>query len=280
VRAMVALAAVLCVAEPAKPFMNDDQEASVVKGEIETSQPLLEGYAVQLYDIGRHATYSTDEIRLDGAFEFRRLPYGSYIVTVTNARGEPVYEGNVNVGAVAEPLIVRLIQQETARPGAGTVSVRQLQHPPARKAFAAMLKAQKFADAGDNANAASWLERAVAVSPDWADAWVNLGARHLAMGRLQQAIDETRHAMDLAGPSAMALCNIAYAQSLLGRRDEAKQSAEEASRLKPDDAHAHYILGMILYRSHMDEAEAVRHLQLAAPTIAGARAALADIQGQ
>jgi Tfp pilus assembly protein PilF len=279
VRVMIALSAVLCVAGEAGPFMNN-QEAAVVKGEIEISQPVVVGYTVQLYDISRHSTSSTSEIRSDGEFEFRQMPYGSYMVTVTNARGEPVYEGNLNVGTVPEPFIIRLPKEETARPGAGTVSVQQLRHPPARKAFEALRAAQKFSESGDNAKAVESIEKAIAISPDYSDAWVNLGARHLAMGRYRQAIDETRHAIDLAGPSTMTLCNIAYAQSSLGRHAEAKQSVEEALRLKPDDAHAHYILGVILYVSHTDEAEAVRHLQLAAPTIPGARAALANIDGK
>jgi len=184
------------------------------------------------------------------------------------------------VGGSQAPFVIRLPKEKTARPGAGTVSVQQLQRPPARKAFDAMRAAQKFSEAGDNAKAVEWLEKAIAIAPDYADAWVNLGARHLAMGRIQEAIDETNRAIGLAGPSPMTLCNIAYAHALLGRQAEAKQSAEDALRLKPDDAHAHYILGVILYMSHADDAEAVRHLQLAAPTIAGARAALAKIQGK
>lgn len=278
VRVMVALSAVLCAAGPAKPFTNTDQ-APVVKGEIETSQPMVAGYTIQLID-SRHSTSSTSDIRADGEFEFRQIPYGSYMVTVTDGRGEPVYEGNIDVGGSSAPFIIKLPQSETARPGTGTVSVQQLQHPPARKAFAAMRTAQNFSEAGDSEKAIEWLEKAIAISPDYSDAWVNLAARHLAMGRYRQAIDETRHAIALAGPSAMTLCNIAYAQALLGRQAEAKQSAEEALSLKPNDVHTHYILGLILYMSHADDAEAVRHLQLAAPTIAGARAALTRILGQ
>lgn len=94
VRVMLALSAVSCSVGPAKPLMNNDQEAPVVKGEIETSQPIVNGYTVQLYDLGRHSTLSTSDIRADGEFEFHQMPYGSYLVTVTNARGEPVYQGN------------------------------------------------------------------------------------------------------------------------------------------------------------------------------------------
>jgi tetratricopeptide (TPR) repeat protein len=279
VRVILALSAVLCAAGPAKPSMNSDQEAPVVKGEIETNQPSVSGYTVELYDLSRHSTLSTSEIRPDGEFEFYQMPYGSYLVTVTNTRGESVYQGNLNVGGPGAPFVIRLPKEETARPVSGTISVKQLQHPPARKAFVALRAAQKFAETGDNAKAMESIERAIAISPDYADAWVNLGARHIAMGRYRQAIVETRHAIDLAGPSTMTFCNIAYAQSSLGLQAEARQSAEEALRLKPDDARAHYILGLILYMSHAPNQEAVRHLQLAAPTIPGARAALAKIQG-
>jgi len=282
VRVMLALSAVLCAAGPAKPLMNYDQEAeaSIVKGEIETSQPIVNGYTIELYDISRHSTKSTSDVRSDGEFEFRQMPYGSYLVTVTNARGEPVYQGNVDVGARPTPFIIRLPNEEKPRPVSGTISVKQLQHPPARKAFEALRAAQKFAEAGDREKALESTERAIAISPDYADAWVNLGARHIGMGRYRQAIVETRHAIELTGPSAMTLCNIAYAQSMLGSQAEARQSAEEALRLQPGDAHAHYILGLILYVSHAPNQEAVRHLQLAAPTMPSARAALAKIQGK
>jgi hypothetical protein len=278
-RVSLALSAVLCAAGPAKPIMNSDQEASVVKGELETSQPNVSGYTVELYDIGRHSTISTSEIRSDGEFEFLQMPYGSYLVTVTNARGESVYQGNLNVGGQPGPFIIRLPKEATARPGSGTISVKQLQHPPTRKAYDALLAAQKFGETGDYDKAVESIERAIAISPDYADAWLNLGARHIGMGRYQQGIAETRHAIELAGPSPMTLSNIAFAQALLGSRDEARQSAEEALRLKPDDAHANYIFGLILYMAHASDREALRHLQLAAPTIPSARDLLAKIQG-
>jgi Tfp pilus assembly protein PilF len=279
VRVILALSAVVCAAGPAEPFMSSDQEAPVVKGEIETSQPSVGSYTVELYDVSRHSTLSTSEVRSDGEFEFHQMPYGTYLVTVTNTRGESVYQGALSVGGPAAPFVIRLRNEEKPRPGAGTISVKQLQHPPARKAFEALRAAQKFAETGDNAKAIESIERAIAISPDYADAWVNLGARHITMGGYRQAIVETRHAIELAGPTVMTLCNLAYAQSLLGLQAEARQSAEGALRLKPDDAHAHYILGLILYVSHAPNQETVRHLQLAAPTISGARAALTKIQG-
>ncbi len=277
-RVVLAVSAVLCAAGPAKSQMSNGQEASVVKGEIETSQPIAGGYTVQLYNMGRPSTVSTSEIRSDGEFEFRQTPYGSYLVTVTNARGDPVYQGNFTVGGMSQPFIIQLPKEEIDRPVSGTISAKQLQHPPSRKAFDAMRAAQKFSDAGDFAKAVVSLQIAIAISPDYADAWVNLGAQHLRLGAYQQSLNETRHAIELAGPSNITLCNLAYAQSSLGRTAEARESVERALRLKPDDAHAHFLLGVILHTTHASDAEAVRHLHLAAPTIAGARAAPAKIE--
>jgi tetratricopeptide (TPR) repeat protein len=279
-RIIAALSGVLCAAGPVRSQMSSGPEAAVVKGEIEASQSIVQGYTIQLYNLDRHTTLTTSDVRPGGEFEFRQTPYGSYWVTVTNARGDSVYQGSVTVGGVSEPFIIRLPKEEITRPVSGTVSVQQLQHPPARKAFDAMRSAQKFSEAGEFAKAAEWLQKAIAISPDYADAWVNLAAQHLRLRAYRQSVDESRHAMELAGPSATALDNLAFGLAWLGQNAEAMESAEQAVKLKPGDAHTHYLLGVVLLMTHGSTAEAVRHLQLAAPVIPGAQAALAQVRGR
>jgi tetratricopeptide (TPR) repeat protein len=279
VRTILALSAVLCVAGPVRAQIGSGPEAVVVKGEIENGQLIVEGYTIQLYNLDRHTVLTTSDIRPGGEFEFRQTPYGSYWVTVTNAHGDPVYQGNVTVGGtVAEPFIIRVPKEEINRPVSGTISVQQLQHLPARKAFDAARKAQKFSAAGDFAKAAECLQKAIAISPDYADAWVNLAAQHLRLRAFQQSVDESRHAIELAGPSTTALDNLAFGLAWQGQNSAAIESAEQAVRLKPDDALAHYLMGEIVLMTQGSVAEAVRHLQFAAPTIPGAQAALAQIQ--
>jgi tetratricopeptide (TPR) repeat protein len=78
-------------------------------------------------------------------------------------------------------MVIRLRGDDAARPISGTISVRELQHPPSRKAYNAIVQAQKFSEAGDFAKAAGWLEKAIALSPDFADGHTNLGAQYIRL---------------------------------------------------------------------------------------------------
>jgi Flp pilus assembly protein TadD len=279
-RAILALAGILCAPPPAKSQLSNSQEAAVVKGEVETGQPIAQGYTIQLYDTARSTAVVTSDVRSDGEFEFHHTPYGSYLVTVTNGHGDPVYQGNFTVGGIGEPFIIRLPKEEVNRPISGTISVTQLRHPPSRKAFKMVLEAQALSESGHFAEAAASLQKAVALSPDYADAWVNLAAQHLRLGSVRQAVDETRHAIELAGPTTVALCNLAYGEALLGRNQAAREASEQAVHLTPDDPRANYILGLILFITRAGDAEAARHLRLAASTFDGARATLAKIEAK
>jgi tetratricopeptide (TPR) repeat protein len=265
-------------AVPALPQMVNMQEASILRGELETNQPIVNGYSIKLYDLTRHATFETVNIRADGEFEFRQTPNGRYLLTVTDARGDSVYQSSITVGGLQQELIIRLPKDKTNQPASGPISLKQLQHPPSRKAFDAFRQAQKSGDAGDSAKAEQWLRKAIALSPDYGDAWLNLGARHMKAGMYQQSIGETQRGLEFSGPSALAYSNLSYALACLGREDEAKQSAEDALRLDPDDPRANYLFGLLLYNSHVNDAEAVRHLEMAAPHLSSARVMLAKIQ--
>lgn len=158
--ALLLSAALWFVPAPAKSQMINPDVATL-KGQINAS--FTRGLTVQLYDMSRHETLSTSEIKGDGEFEFRDAPPGAYLVTVTNERGEAVYQSNVSIGGPGmTPLIIHLSDGLPARgaspPLAGAISLRQLQHPPSRKAFDAAAQAQRFSEAGDYPKAATALE--------------------------------------------------------------------------------------------------------------------------
>lgn len=256
--------------------ISQTNEGSIVKGQVESG--LTAGFTVQLYDPARHATISTCEIKPDGAFEFRGAPSGSYLLTVTDERGDEVYQTSVNLGGPVAPLLIQLPESKAPRPISGTISARQLQHIPSRKAFDAMVQAQKSSEAGDFAKAAAWLEKAIALSPEFGDAHTNLGAQYLRLGRFADSIAETRRAIALDGATTPRLCNLAFAQLNLGQDADAIESARAALRTNPGDAHAHYILGIALFVAHGPMDQVAGHLELAARTLPAAKLTLQKIE--
>ena len=116
----------------------------------------------------------------------------------------------------AGPLTVRL--RTLHKPSApGTISLTQLRHPPSRKAFQAVASAQRFSQSGQTEKAVEELEKAIRISPEYADAYNNLAVQHMRMGRFEEAAGELTHAISIAGPNPMALSNLAYAQRQLNR---------------------------------------------------------------
>jgi tetratricopeptide (TPR) repeat protein len=251
-------------------------EGSTLKGQIETS--VGPGFTAQLFDAARHMMLFTSDVKPDGAFEFRGATAGSYLLIVADERGDPVYQTSVNLGGPFMTMQIHLPESQAARPISGTISARQLQHVPSRKAFEAMVQAQKFSEAGDFSKAAAWLEKAVALSPDCADAHTNLGAQYLRLGRYADSIAETKRALALDGATAPLLCNLAFAQLQMGQDAEAMESAGAALRANPSDAHSHYIMGLALFVSHGPMDQVTAHLELAGRTLAAANETLRKIR--
>jgi tetratricopeptide (TPR) repeat protein len=271
--ALLLSAALWFAQAPAESQINSG-DVSTLKGQIDAR--VTQGLTLQLYDVSRHQTLTTSEIKNDGAFEFRNAASGTYLLTVTNERGDTLYQSSVNVGGQGmTPLIIQLPEglsrQGVSRPGAGVISVRQLQHPPTRKAFDAAVQAQRLSEAGEYPRAAAALEKAVALSPDFADAHMNLGAMYLRMGRYLDSIAETEHSIALAGPSAPRLCNLAFAQLHLTKYASALESARAALRLQPGDAHAQYIVGLLLFLNRGPIDDVKNHLEIAGRTLPEAR---------
>ncbi len=160
---------------------------------------------------------------------------------------------------------------KTERPPAGGISVQELLHPPTSKAFSAFLAARKLSDKGAHDKAAEQLEKAVALSPYFSDAWINLAAQHLFLNRYELALQELTRAKEIARPTAVMMSDIAYAQFGLGQNDEAAGAAREALTLDPSYPQAHYLLGMFLATHARTRAEGIAHLEKAASAIPAAR---------
>lgn len=225
----------------------------------------------------RHERVADALLRPDNSFEFRYINTGDYWLTITSREGGTMYQGIVTArpGSWQETLDLPP-SREPERPPSGRISVANLLHPPSRKAFAAMVSAQRLSDSGQFTAAAEQLEKAIRLSPDWPDAHTNLAAQYLRIGRYEDAISEARHAIALSKPNGADLGNIAYAECRLNRRAEAIQSAREGLRMDPGSPKLHYLLGALLAMDRATLAQSIPHLELAARTIPSAQAPLEE----
>ncbi len=274
-RCLRLLSALAVLVLPRVPGRSQGLELPLLRGEVQSErQAPLTGYFVDLYDAHGNRAVEHTVVHFDGAFVFRNVPYGEYQIRITNGFGEVLNQDFVTVGAHTQPVVIRLPGEHIERPPSGPVSITQLRHPPSRKALGAFVAAQRFSEAGQFGKAAAELEKAIRISPEYAEAYTNLAAQHARMGRYAEAIGEATHAMELTKPNGIDLSNLAYAQFMLKRYREAVESARTAVRLDPANDKAQYILGTLLVMQGSTLREGVAHLQRALPAIPAARANL------
>jgi tetratricopeptide (TPR) repeat protein len=250
---------------------------NTVKGELKSSTPqsFLE-YLVQLQDPTHREAFSRVEVHSDGTFEVRNVPPGEYTIMVTTLHGEVMFEQPVTVTPHTQ-LEVRFPDTPARRAGATSISVNQLLHPPSKKAVHSFVEAQRFSSSGDYTKAAAALERAVQESPDYAEAHVNLGVQYIRTGRLEAAALELYRAIQIAGPSSVSLCNLAWVQMRLGKRDEAIELVRAGLRLDQSSPQGHLILGNLLASDPRTREEAIMHLRKAKETLPSAKEVLAKL---
>jgi tetratricopeptide (TPR) repeat protein len=221
----------------------------------------LFGYYVTLQDVGRHTESHHASVESGDSFTFRAVPPGDYMASVYNTTGQIVMQEMVRVGGGYSILRLQMRTPPAPRPAADRVSVRQLQSPPSRKAVQAFVAALKYSEAGQPEKAAVELEKAIRISPVFAEAHTNLAAMCLRTRRYEQAIVESTRAMEIGAPNALDLGNRALAEWALGRYDDAIQSAAKALRLSPDAPTPHFVLGSLLIDNPATLREGIRHLE-------------------
>jgi tetratricopeptide (TPR) repeat protein len=242
-----------------------------LRGEIHSDQVLLQGYFVELFDVLNRRAVDREFVHPDGSFAFRNVPYGDYEVRVTNSGGEVVQQQFMAINGTTPPVELRLRHEVIQRPPSGPISLTQLKHPPARKAFGAFVAAQRFSEAGQYAKAAEELEKAIRISPEYAEAYTNLAAQHVRLGRYEDAVNDAKRAMELTRPNAVDLCNMAFAMHRLGRYPEAVDAARTAVRLEPGNDRAHYLLGTLLVRDWRTLREGITQLKRALQSVPAAQ---------
>ncbi len=257
-----------------KPGGAQQNAAQEFRGELrKQSATFFRGFVVQLDSVTPQGESLRADVQTDGSFEIRNVPSGGYTLRVTNYRGDTIQQQFVNISPQTDSVTVELAEADAARPPAGSVAVGRLEHRPAPKALKAFAAAQKLSGSGKYGQAASKLEEAVRISPDFSEAWTNLAAQNLRLRRFDEATFDAARALEIAGPNSVDLCNLALAQWSARRYPLALESALRGAELDPASDRAQYVAGAILADLNRWR-EALPHLQYAARTMSAAREAL------
>ena len=121
---------------------------------------------------------------------------------------------------------------------------------------------------GDLVASEASYRRAVTADPRYAAAWSNLGAVLGLLGRRQEAVQALQRAVQLEPANLGAKVNLAIQYRQSGLLKEARDLLQETLRLNPSMAQAHYALAQVL-EAQGERAAAARHYRLFLSTGAG-----------
>jgi tetratricopeptide (TPR) repeat protein len=97
--------------------------------------------------------------------------------------------------------------------------------------------------------AESWFDKVLALAPEEADTWFNLGFVREHAGKAAPAIAAFDEAVRLKPTQDRAWYGKGLAHARLGQHDEAVAALQEAVKLQPMNGEAYYQLGMALHHA-------------------------------
>jgi Flp pilus assembly protein TadD len=152
--------------------------------------------------------------------------------------------------------------------------VEQLQIPA--KAVKELRAAGKDSASGDIQGAASHLEKALLLYPEFAEGHNTLGIQYVRLKQFDKAITEFRAAATINPHMAEAVNNQTAVLFLVGRNAEAESAARHCLDLDPQHKSARYLLGRILVAENQNTPEALGLLRESRSDYPTARLALAQ----
>ncbi|HEX8142249.1 MAG TPA: tetratricopeptide repeat protein [Pyrinomonadaceae bacterium] len=202
----------------------------------------------------RGLDYSTlsDE---NGAFTFRRLPGGTYYVTVE--AGKEYFPVNEIVSIVetfrtssiqtyAIQIQLQLKSTSEGRPGVLNAGFAGVPKP----ALDLYEKAIKAAQAGDNKRAVESLKEAIALHPQFALAYNELGVQYFKLGDLGDAADALREAIKIAPESFSPRLNYGVVLFYKKQYQSAGEELDHALKINESSALAHFYRGRVYVKTN------------------------------
>ena len=221
----------------------------VLSGQVPTETPVT----VALY--GATSPFSDATLTdSEGHFQFKKLLAGTYTLAVfVPARGEARTTVEVGPGtadsrgrvALAWDLKDSNFVFGDAIQRRNSVSTRQLAIP--EKAWQEYREAQKDLGKRNTDSAVAHLERAVALAPQFAVAWNNLGTIAYQTQKYPRAEECFTRALEQEPQTYEALVNLGGVEITLGKTKEALDYNLRAVLERPHDALANSQLGMTYY---------------------------------
>lgn len=222
------------------------------------------GGRVSVSIFGSTTPFSDDTISDDqGRFRFRKLLPGPYTLAIDSpGRGEARVTVDVGPKSAKGSRVVEIalhlndsdFNYADVERQHHAVSAKQLTIPDrARREYES---ARKDLERRDAAGAKAHLEKAVAIAPQFAAAWNELGTIAYHDQDYERAEECFRAGLE-ADPSAYEpLVNLGGVLINLGKWDEARQFNERAVGVRPNDALANAQLGIVYFQLvRLDDAE-------------------------
>jgi tetratricopeptide (TPR) repeat protein len=181
-----------------------------------------------------------------------------------------------------EQITLKLDKEAEAKPvppegPSGSTNARIAQIPPAaRKEFEA---GKRRMDAHDAAGSVQHFQKAIALYPQYAEAYQLLGVIHLESGKLQEAEPALQKAAEIEPNLSTAHFALGVCRNLMAKYPEAETALLRGLELDPEAADGHYELAKTYWvlghaqdaQIHAEKAVSLR------PDLAGAHILLGDI---
>ncbi|UCG59585.1 MAG: tetratricopeptide repeat protein [Phycisphaerales bacterium] len=96
---------------------------------------------------------------------------------------------------------------------------------------------------GNAIEAVKFMNEALKINPNRADAYATMGSLSFDEGKFEQAITQYRKALDIQPQLPGAHSKIGHALMMLGRQDEAIKALQEETQISPSSGLAYFLLG-------------------------------------
>jgi tetratricopeptide (TPR) repeat protein len=226
-------------------------------------------------EAGISRTVLTD---LDGHFKVQDLPRGTYDIVVSE-EGYEAAETSTNLNGPSTDLVVYLKSKSgSVHRGNFSVSVRELKIP--EKARIEFEKGLDRAAKNDPAGGIGHFQKAVQMFPKYFEAYYNMGAADMSLGRYNDAMSAFQTSIDLSGGQyALAEFGYGYLLCLQGKAGEAERIIRRGLEFDDVTAEGFVILSEALTQlNRLDEAEkSAREALLRNQNYPGVYLALADV---